>query len=381
MRRVSAVGLVLLTGVFLTFCGRTPTPGPHPTTGAPVSTAEPAASTSALTGVTLTDALERTVHFDSIPQRIAIIGKGSVMVIDAIYMFPQVPERVRVLTRGGQMATGDFVAIVDPLYSQKIWLERDAGPEQVAATQPDAVILKSYLSDSVGALLEELGIPVVYVDLETPDHYERDILILGQLLGDVDRATEVIGYYRSQKASVAQALGDLPDDQKPRVLLLQYTDQGGEVAFNVPPASWIQTELVELAGGVPVWREAAPGGGWTVVNFEQIAAWDPDQIFVVNYFSDVAQTVASLEADPGWRALRAVEEGQLYAFPKDFTSWDQPGPRWILGLTWLAARMHPDRLAGVDIQQEMVRFFEQMYGLSEDVIRESILPRVEGDLE
>ena len=57
--------------------------------------------------------------------------------------------------------------------------------------------------------------------------------------------------------------------------------------------------MVELAGGVPVWTAAVQGGGWAVVNLEQIAAWNPDQIYVINYFGSAVDVVAQLRKRSG----------------------------------------------------------------------------------
>ena len=140
---------------------------------------------------------------------------------------------------------------------------------------------------------------------------------------------------------------------------------------------------VELAGGVPIWTEAAQGGGWTVVNFEQIAAWDPEQISVISYRLDSAEGVANLEADPQWQVLQAVQDGAIYGFPADIFSWDQPDPRWILGVTWLAGKVHRDRFPGLDMERETVQFFGQMYGMDEATVEAQILPglNLEGSVE
>jgi iron complex transport system substrate-binding protein len=204
---------------------------------------------------------------------------------------------------------------------------------------------------------------------------------MGQLLGNAARAEAIQDFYQSRLDRIEQALGDLNDEQKPRVLLLQYTEQGGEVALNVPPAAWLQTTEVELAGGAPVWKEAAQAGGWTVVNFEQIAAWDPDQIYIVSYQADAAQVVANLKDNPQWQALQAVQSGAFYGFPGDIFSWDQPEPRWILGVTWLAGKIQPDRFPGLDMQQQVFEFFGQMYGMDSAVVEASILPTLKGSVE
>lgn len=69
------------------------------------------------------------------------------------------------------------------------------------------------------------------------------------------------------------------DAPKPRVLILDYSDKDGNVAFNAPRMSWIQTQMVEMAGGDPIWADTNPSKGWTQVMLEQIAAWDADQNF------------------------------------------------------------------------------------------------------
>ena len=365
MKRISvALIAALLIGLVLTACGGTPTAVPA----------------EAPTGLTLTDALGRTVTFDAPPQRIVVAGKSNLTIAETVYLFPQAQERLVGVVVGKQ-PIGEFISLVDSTWDQKTQLAPDAGPEQIAPLNPDVVLLRSFTADTLGRALEELDIPVVYFDLETPEQYFRDVAVLGQLLGNAARAEAIRAFYQSRLDRIEQALGGLNEEQKPRVLLLQYSEQGGEVALNVPPVAWLQTTEVELAGGAPVWKEAAQAGGWTVVNFEQIAAWDPDQIFVVSYQADSADVVANLKANPQWQALRAVQSDAIYGFPGDIFSWDQPEPRWILGVTWLAGRIQPDLFSDLDMQQEAVEFFSEMYGMDGAAVEASILPTLKGSVE
>ncbi len=327
--------------------------------------------------LTVMDAAGREVQLPGPPQRVVITGRANFMLSNAAYLFPAAPERILGLTRSTQAASA-FVSLIDPAAQDKTLFTSDSSPEEVAAAQPDLVLLKSSVCESLGGTLTQLGIPVVCLDFETPAQYQRDLAILGQLFNDPARAQEVWGYYQAILDRAAQATGGLTDAQKPRVLLLQYTDTGGEVAFKVPPASWIQTQMVELGGGTPIWKEAAQGGGWAVVNLEQIAAWNPNQIYIINYFGSPQEVVLRLENDPQWAALAAVQTEQFYAFPGDFYSWDQPDPRWGLGLLWLAQHIQPEAFADVDMQAEVYRFFETFYGLERAVIEAEILPKLHG---
>jgi iron complex transport system substrate-binding protein len=365
MKRIClALVAALLTGLLLGACSSTPTAVP----------------TETPTDLTLTDALDQTITFDAPPQRIVAAGKSVLTVVNTLYLFPEAGQRL-VGVVVGQQPLGEFISLVDPTWDQKITLAPDAGPEQIAPLQPDIVLLRSFVADSLGRPLKELDIPVVYFDLETPEQYFRDVAVMGQLLGNATRAEAIRDFYQSRLDHIEQTVADLSTEQRPRVLLVQYSDQGGEVALKVPSTAWIQTTEVELAGGAPVWKEAAPSGGWTVVNFEQIAVWDPDQIFVVSYQADSAQVVAKLKANPQWQALQAVQSGAIYGFPGDIFSWDQPDPRWILGVTWLAGKIHPDRFPNLDVEREAVAFFSQMYGMDEAAVEASILPSLKGNVK
>ena len=362
--QVLLLGLLLVANLGLVACG-------------PGDSAEP--QDVALGAIVVQDALGRAVEFAELPQRIVVAGKSSLTIVDTLFLFPEAAERVAGLVVGKQ-SPGDFLQFVDPAFGQKPVLQVDSGPEQIAPLEPDAVILRSFMAETLGKSLEQIEIPVVYVDLETPDQYFRDLVTLGKLFGNEARAAEIHSFYQTRLDALDAALGVLGDDEKPRVLLLQHNEQGGEVALNVPSGSWLQTIEAELAGGIPVWREAAQGGGWTIVNFEQIAAWDPDTIFLVSYGADPSQVVDGLQADERWQALRAVKEGRLYAFPGDVFSWDQPDPRWLLGVTWMASKMHPERLPDLDLMDEVYQFFGQMYGMERDAITTNILPNLKGDL-
>ena len=375
-----AAALLLLLSAAACIPPAAPPPTPAPMAATAVQAAAAPTKAAPSTGpITVTDALGRQVTFQTPPQRIALTGKALFMVADAAYLFPEAAARIAAIGKTAQMQR-DFIPLVDASYGAKTLLGAETGPEQIAAVQPDAVILKSTNAEKLGKPLEALGIPVVYVDFETPEQYQRDLQILGQVFGNPARGQELAAYFRSHVAQVADAVADLKDEQKPAVLLIYYTDRDGAIAFNVPPLAWMQTLLVEMAGGRPVWRDAQPGSGWSKVSLEQIAAWDPAQIYVVTYTDKVDDVVRKLKADPQWQLLRAVKEGRLYAFPGDFFSWDQPDTRWALGLTWLAGKLHPDRFPGLDVIAEARRFYRELYGLDDAAFDQHVRPLLFGDL-
>ncbi|WP_322508653.1 ABC transporter substrate-binding protein [Anaerolinea sp.] len=355
-------------------------PSPVPTTVEPTPTEvlpSPTPAPTEKTSLTVTDALGREVVLATPPTRIVLAGKALFMIADAVYLFPQASSRIVALGKTGQ-GSSNFIALIDPQFEAKVTLQQDAGAEQIAAVNPDLVIMKSSQASSLGKSVEAVGIPVIYVDFETPEQYTRDLEILGKVFDDEARAQQVAAFYQDKVNAIQSAVQEAAS--RPKVLMLYYTEKEGTVAFNVPPMNWMQTRMVEIAGGEPVWSSANPGNGWATVTLEQIAAWDADQIFIITYTKNASDVVAALKADAQWQALRAVKEGRLYAFPADLYSWDQPDVRWILGLTWLAGRLHPQQFPQLDMVQEARQFYQVLYGLNEQFFEEKIRSTFKGDV-
>lgn len=327
--------------------------------------------------IVVEDALGRTVTFQSAPQRIVIAGKANFMLNDAVYLFPQARERVVGLTRAKQ--NQGFLDLIEPNAEEKLLFTVESSAEEIAAAQPDLVILKSFMEKQIGSTLESLDFPVVYLDLETPAQYRRDIAVLGRIFQDEARAEEVIGFYDERLARIRTRLSENEVTQ-PDALVLQHDSRGEDVAFKVPPPSWIQTWMLEFAGAAPVWTSEA-AGGWTIVNLEQIAAWNPAHVFVIDYFANVEETVQAVSSAPLWQPLTATQEGNVHAVPKDYYSWDQPDTRWILGVTWMAKQLHPEVFADIEMTDEVREFYGTLYGLDADTINSTVLPLTQGDLD
>ena len=134
--------------------------------------------------------------------------------------------------------------------------------------------------------------------------------------------------------------------------------------------------MVEMAGGNPVWTDTHPGGGWSKINLEQIAAWNPDQIYIVAYREDIKVVLKSMKDSPEWQELNAVKNDKLTAFPVDFYSWDQPDSRWILGLKWLAKQIHPELFTDLNIEEMTRKFFKDLYYLTDEQYETEILSRL-----
>ncbi len=329
---------------------------------------------------TVTDALNRSVTVPSEPQRIATAGRAVLMIADVLYAFPGIPDRIVGIGRISQ-GEGSFPEALDPRFGEKVIFERNVGPEQVAAVQPDLVILKTFMRETLGRPLEQLGIPVLYVELETPEQYERDITLLGTALNAPERARQLVDYFRTRREAVEEVTRNLAAHEKPQTLLIYHRTAGSDVSFQVPPRNWIQSRLIVSAGGTPVWTDSVTGNGWQTTGFEQVALWNPETIILVSYNEDPGRIRDRLAGEPRWQALNAVQNGSFLAFPGDFYSWDQPDTRWILGLQWLASRLHPARFPEMAGTAPAMTFFHELYGLDRQEFNATIVPLLTGDID
>lgn len=320
---------------------------------------------------------EVEIPSDDLPQRIVQVGSSAFIIENALYMFPEASERIVAMAEGDQ-GSGFFAADLDPDIKNKTILPRNTNTEAVLALDPDTVVMKKYLKDRMGEPLERVGIPAVYLDLETPEAWAEDLETIGFMFGNPDRAVELQKLFNQRIEFVESPLAALKESEKPRTLLLYWSVKDGTSSVNIPPISWIQTRIVDMAGGVPVWKDAELDERWTRTGIEQIAVWDPDVIIIAAYHINASDALSQIKKDPSWSNLRAVANNNIHAFPADYYSWDQPDARWLLGLQWLAHSLHPEKYPGLDMENEARQFFRDFFFMGESEFDEFILPRLTG---
>jgi iron complex transport system substrate-binding protein len=333
--------------------------------------------------ITITDALGRDVQVNLPVRKVIIAGKANGLVLSVAYMFPNAAELLSDLD--ASLFDSPLFRHVDPDIDSKSVLEDRFNIEEIVAQEPDVVVLKSYMKSNLGDPLKNVGVNVVYVDLEGLDSYLRDILVLGKVFGNEERAENISSYYEEKHSSILEKTETLDDIERPRVLHLYYDSRGDTMSFMTPGASWLQTSMIYVAGGHPLSLELE-GSGWNVVSFEQIARWNPEVIFIVTYTgdpspSDVKET---LIGEPLWEEIDAIANGRVYAVPDDCNfqgglgSWESPGSRWITGLLWMAEKIDATHM-DVDIREEIERFYVDFYGLDE-VKAAEVIEGITGDL-
>ena len=315
-----------------------------------------------------TDANGRTVVLDGPVTDLLIAAKAAIMPANALFLFPEVDDMHLSLAKTDQ-GLGDFFSLIKPEIDQQARLSQTASVEEIAARGADLVLLKATHYESTAKKLDQLGVKNFTMSLETWPEWQAEIVQLGALLGNPERAEEILSLYQTRIDLIAGRSAQVSATDQKRVLLLQADRTDNTTSYKIAPDGWMQTWMVEASGAIPVWKGAnKAAAGWSTVSFEQIAAWDPDLVVLISYSSPSASYLDGVYSSPLWADLRVVKESAVVASPHDLMNYIQPVASWVLGLEWLAKTTYPELYADIDMRGEVERFYREFYSISDPTV-------------
>jgi iron complex transport system substrate-binding protein len=235
---------------------------------------------------------------------------------------------------------------------------RQVNMETVLSARPDLVLVKGNAQSNVSRFEEKftkLGLPVVFVDLETIDDYPAGIEFFGRLVGREAVAEDLAGYARRVLEAVDRMVAEIPQAQRVRVY---YAESADGLATECDQS--FHADAIKRAGGEIVHHCLLKSHmGMEKVSLEQIIAYDP-QVIVSNdpRFAPMAY------ADPRWSKIRAVAEGRILTVPRTPFNWIDrpPSVMRLVGIQWLAGHFYPQRYP-LDLGQTLREFHARYLGV------------------
>jgi iron complex transport system substrate-binding protein len=212
--------------------------------------------------------------------------------------------------------------------------------EKLAALEPDLLVTQVQCEVCAVSLkdVEEAvraGLPsrprVVSMRPDALADIWADMRAIASALGVPERGVQLVTRLRARMRGIAERARGRT---RPRVACIEWLSPL-MVAGNWTP------ELIELAGAEDALGKAGSHAG--PLELAQLAAADPDAIFITPCGFDLARTRAELPAltgQPGWDALRAVREGRVFLGDGN-ALFNRPGPRVAETLECLAEALHP----------------------------------------
>lgn len=247
------------------------------------------------------------------------------------------------------------------------WFGKQTGNYEVfMSMNPDIIIAGEGIGDFATVLEEHQQvfgtIPVVGVlDARDSRRYDTAVIFLGTLLGEEEKADELVEFYTRVLSTVTDCVSDIPEDERVRV----YYAEGPKGLMTDPTGSF-HSELIEVAGGINVADcDVLPGVGQTPVSMEQVTRWNPDVIIISDPIF-----YASVYSDTLWQSIPAVQNKRVYLVPQSPYPWFDrpPGINRIIGIPWTAKILYPERFSDLDMPALTREFYQKFYHyeLSED---------------
>jgi iron complex transport system substrate-binding protein len=187
--------------------------------------------------------------------------------------------------------------------------------ETIESLQPDLVIGFSDLQAEALGELAKRGYPVLLTNQRTLAEMFDTLEMIGRVVGKASASEALVGELNSALDRARQENGG--HTHRPKVFFEEWD------APLITGIAWIG-ELIDVAGGDDVFpelgrRRTAPE---RIVQSDDVIRRAPD-IIVASWCGKRAD-LGAIRARPGWAALPAVRDNQLYEIESDYCL--QPGP-------------------------------------------------------
>ncbi|MCA1559057.1 MAG: cobalamin-binding protein [Acidobacteria bacterium] len=187
--------------------------------------------------------------------------------------------------------------------------------DKIEALKPDLVLAFSDLQADIAAELIRRGYQVVTFNQRSIAQILQMIRMLGGLVGCADRADALVEQLERGLDEIRTLAGALP--RRPRVFFEEWDDP------LISGICWVD-ELVEIAGGVPIFPELRLQSlaKHRIVCPDDVVRKDPEVI--VASWCGKAMKKRTIVERPGWQGVTAVRSDHVYEIKSTYIL--QPGP-------------------------------------------------------
>lgn len=187
--------------------------------------------------------------------------------------------------------------------------------DKIQALTPDLVLAFSDLQADVSAELARRGIAVVTFNQRSVAEILQMIRMLGGLVGSQAEAERLADRLAADLDRIRDAASRFP--ARLRVFFEEWDNP------LISGIRWVE-ELVEIAGGTPIFPELA-GAALAkdrIVDPAEVARRDPQIIFAS--WCGKRMRKPTIQSRPGWRAVSAVRDDRIFEIKSTYIL--QPGP-------------------------------------------------------
>jgi len=250
---------------------------------------------------------------------------------------PATTEIIAALGLGNEIIASDKyskdVPGINPNLPELDFLNPDT--ETILKLAPDIIVANSINKLGAGgnpfAIIEENGIPVVYVPMSNSiDGIYKDIQFIADMLHKSAEGKAIVDNMKKQIDAIGAVGATIKDKKKVYFEIApppQIAALGGNTYLN---------EMIELIGAENIFGKEK---GILFPNDESIIMRNPD-VILTNIYYLIADPVAELKARPGFGAINAVKNNEIFLIDADSSS--RPTQNIIKALKQMAVDVYPE---------------------------------------
>ncbi|HKP46406.1 MAG TPA: cobalamin-binding protein [Pyrinomonadaceae bacterium] len=187
--------------------------------------------------------------------------------------------------------------------------------DKILALKPDLVFAFSDLQADIAAELIRRGVNVMTFNHRGVTEILEMILTVGRIVGLVERAEQLVVTLQTELEAIAASASRF--ERRPRVFFEEWADP------LISGIRWVD-ELIEIAGGVPVFPELRNCKAATnrVVSSADVTARNPEIIIASWCGRQVKKNI--IRQREGWGEIAAIANDDIYEIKSTYIL--QPGP-------------------------------------------------------
>jgi iron complex transport system substrate-binding protein len=224
--------------------------------------------------------------------------------------------------------------------------------EALAAVNPELVIQWGNEGEEKVAPLLNAGLNTMLILYGTEELTRGYMTMAAKAIGRPERIEALVEWRDRMQKEIEAKTAAIPEDKKPRVLYLQRALS--DMAASGTKGNYTEW-AIELAGGR---NAAAELVGTVTINKEQVAAWNPDVIFLNAFEAELGPDW--VYKDPILSLTNAAKNHKVYKLPLGGYRWDPPSQESPLSWMWMANLLQPE-VFHYDLRAEMKQAYKTLY--------------------
>lgn len=238
-----------------------------------------------------------------------------------------------------------------------------ANLETLLQVKPDISVVwmwenLSALNEKTEQAMKPLGIPIVYIVIDSLADYPAAFRFLVKLFNKQERTDALYRYAEQALEDVARVRNDIPDKDRVSVYYAE-----GPYGLYTECHTSVHAELITLSGGKNVHLcSNSSAYGMQKISIEQIFKYDPQVI--VFHEPMLSNRLAN---DSKWKNVRAVQDGRVYKIPITPFNWFDRPPSFmrLLGLKWMTHHLYP-KAYQINLIDEIQQFYKLFLNITLD---------------